>query len=282
MNCTIKRNAQKNSAFINADPKKELNFQNSKDLFEFFLKKHCVRFGKSPRNNKEKEEMYEYKSERVSPKEQNETVQRYAFHGWELMNAQETYYENERVVGVEQKAKVYNGDSFLGGFMQGYTGTDGNVKTTVKTVKDVTNYVTLNFRRDMNGKNYSKIVELEQECERLNREFDHNNVMLPDEPKKPIFWTVLSAIALVVLIVSLVMAFKNGETVDPGDYFVFVILFIIWIVTLVKWCVFSKKRKTYLIKTEEYQKIQPKLNKIAETIAQIEERIMHLATENNL
>lgn len=226
--------------------------------------------------------MYEYKVERVSPEAQNETVQRYAFHGWELMDAQETYYEKERVVGVEQKAKVYDGNSFLGSFMQGYTGTDGNVKTTVKTVTDVTNYVTLNFRRDMNGENYSKIVELEQECERLYQEFSNNSVRVPEEPKKTIFWTVLSAIALIVLIVSLVMAFKNGETVDQGDYFVFVILFIIWIVTLVKWCVFSKKRKTYLIKTEEYQKIQPKLNEISETIDQVEERIMHLATENSL
>ena len=44
--------------------------------------------------------MYEYKSERVAPAQQNNLVNTYAAFGWELMSAQETYHENTEITGV--------------------------------------------------------------------------------------------------------------------------------------------------------------------------------------
>lgn len=121
--------------------------------------------------------MYEYKSERVAPAQQNNLVNTYAAFGWELMSAQETYHENTEITGVHAKARTY------GAFMQGFTGDDGKVTTTIDTAKTVTNYVTLQFRRDTAIPNYAKLVELEHKAPDL---FPTR----PAKPRKPIARTI--------------------------------------------------------------------------------------------
>ena len=121
--------------------------------------------------------MYEYKSERVAPAQQNNLVNTYAAFGWELMSAQETYHENTEITGAHAKARTY------GAFMQGFTGDDGKVTTTIDTAKTVTNYVTLQFRRDTAIPNYAKLVELEHKAPDL---FPTR----PTKPHKPIARTI--------------------------------------------------------------------------------------------
>ena len=67
--------------------------------------------------------------------------------------------------------------------MQGFTGDDGKVTTTIDTAKTVTNYVTLQFRRDTAIPNYAKLVELEHKAPDL---FPTR----PAKPHKPIARTI--------------------------------------------------------------------------------------------
>lgn len=176
--------------------------------------------------------MYEYKTERVAPAQQNNLVNTYAAFGWELMSAQETYHESTEITGVHAKARTY------GAFMQGFTGDDGKVTTTVETARTVTNYVTLQFRRDTSIPNYAKLVELEHKALDL---FPTR----PAKPNKPIARTVLSVICAFFLIVSLIRMTQTEVDVSGFDLVIVGIMVILFVLTLIGWIVYSKKKGAY-------------------------------------
>ena len=173
--------------------------------------------------------MYEYKTERVAPARQNDLVNTYAAFGWELMSAQETYHESTEITGIHAKARTY------GAFMQGFTGDDGKITTMVDTAKTVTNYVTLQFRRDTAIPNYAKLVELEHKALDL---FPTR----PQKPHKPIARTILSVICAFILIVSLVRMTQTTVDVSTFDLVIVGVMVLLFVLTLIGWIVYGKKR----------------------------------------
>jgi len=108
---------------------------------------------------------WESTSVKVSPIEEEETIQTYEMFGWELVSSQ----------------TVDNTDSHLENHMG-----------TLYSVTQSTNYVKLVFKRDKNKPNYNRIVELEQE-------YDFSNP--PDPPVQP--GLVLPGIGLFLLVLGL-------------------------------------------------------------------------------
>ena len=86
--------------------------------------------------------MKEYKTLRVSPEEETDTLTAYARFGWKLEDSREVYNESQEIIGVDEKVTSY------GSFMRGFTGNDGKVETQVRTKTNVTHYITLRFSRE--------------------------------------------------------------------------------------------------------------------------------------
>lgn len=148
------------------------------------------------------QKMKEYKTLRVDPDQENLTMQYMTQFGWVLDSTQEIYNESQEIVGIEEQSKVTS----YGSFMQGFTGNDGKVDTTVnvKTKTNVTHFIAMKFSRDKGLQGYGRLVELEQE---LNEE----PVYKPEKLKtgKPKLLTIAFVVCTIISIVSL-LQLLNG------------------------------------------------------------------------
>ena len=176
--------------------------------------------------------MIEYRTERVDPQNESTVIDILQTFGWVLASSQEIYNESTEVVGVD--VKVY-GDDFFGGFMQGWTGSDGKVN--VRQRKNITNYVVLKFERDTDMPNYSELSE-------LNSEFDSKlNVV---EPKKPIKRTVITAVGTIIILISIIMALIQGTSALLWEILVCVIFPIVMIpITALGWVKYKRNSEYY-------------------------------------
>lgn len=176
--------------------------------------------------------MIEYKTERVSHAEEEAVIDINARFGWQLIDSQEVYSENTRITGVE--AKSY-GNGIIGGFMQGFTGRDGTVK--VKQQTDVVSYVTLRFGRDTQMPHYG-------ELKRLESGFECDMRIFSSAPNKPKLITTIMAVAMVIIIISIVLAIVEGTSAEIWEICVCVLVPLIFIpLTVLSWKRYKKKSK---------------------------------------
>ncbi len=134
--------------------------------------------------SKKENDMKEYKTLKVKPFEETETIQYYESFGWKLDETREVYNENQEVVG--EKVTSYNS------FMRGFTGNDGKVE--VQTRTNVTHFLTMRFSRDTNILNYDKISALQQEFE--NTEFEPHY----ENPDSPVMLTIIAVFGFATII----------------------------------------------------------------------------------
>ena len=187
--------------------------------------------------------MYEYKTERVAPQSQQSFINTYASFGWELVSSNETYNESTEITGVRTEVKSYNS------FMQEFTGKDGVTTTKYDTVKHITNYVTLQFRRDTSIPNYTKIVELE------HKTLDD----IPVSPQKPdrsiaTMFTILAVIGVIILAISIIRAISNGIAVKKSDFIIIGAIVLCVILAIAFQVRYQKKMREYEIALEIYDK----------------------------
>lgn len=187
--------------------------------------------------------MYEYKTERVAPQSQQSFINTYASFGWELVSSNETYHESTEITGVRTEVKAYNS------FMQGFTGKDGVATTKYDTVKHITNYVTLQFRRDTSIPNYTKIVELE------HKTLDN----IPVSPQKPdrsiaTMFTIFAVIGVIILAISIIRAVSNGIAVKKSDFIIIGTIVLCVILAIAFQVRYKKKMREYETALEIYDK----------------------------
>lgn len=146
--------------------------------------------------------MKEYKTERVIPEAEKDTIFFLSTFGWKLYNKQEVYNESDRIVG----AKVTGpSQGFFGSFMDGLKGHSSNeARLHVKTKREVTNYVALSFYRDTEIPNHRELVALEGEA-RAKTAYLHKR-------KKPIKRTMIFGFFVLVIILGL----SKGESLIEG------------------------------------------------------------------
>ena len=185
--------------------------------------------------------MKEYKTMRVDPSEEVETIEALAVFGWKLEDSKEIYNESNEIVGinVDTKVKTY-GDGIVGGFLAGWNGDEGKVKqnVTYETQKNVTHYVSMRFSRETSSKNYARLKQLEEE---YYVGADYKNYV--PVPKKPVAFTVIATIALAIIIISLCTLFM-GEKAEIWEIIVCVLVPVVFIpLLIVFWSRYSKKSK---------------------------------------
>lgn len=203
--------------------------------------------------------MKEYKTLRVAPEEETGTLTAYAQFGWKLEDSREVYNESQEIIGVDEKVTSY------GSFMRGFTGNDGKVETQVKTKTNVTHYITLRFSRETSIKDYAKLVALENEY--FNpKEPVYIALKQPVKNKPPILFTVIAAIALIVVGISLIQIAAGVEP-ELWEIVVCAAVAVIAIVgTVVSWVLYkknySKKAKQNEIIAQENEEIEAENAKI--------------------
>lgn len=176
--------------------------------------------------------MIEYRTERIFPQYQDSVTELLGVFGWSIVSSQEIYNESTDIVGVD--VKIY-GDGFIGGFMQGFTGSSGTVN--VRQRKNISNYVVLNFARDTDMPNYARLRE-------LNAEFE--SIMNAEEPKKPVKRTAVTVVGTLIIAVSIIMALINGTSALLWEIIVCVLFPLITVpLTAVGWVKYKRRMRDY-------------------------------------
>ena len=189
--------------------------------------------------------MKEHRTERVSPGTENDVIEILAQFGWELVNSQEIYNEHTEVDGVE--VTTY-GNDFFGGIMKGATGSDG--KISVKQRQVVTHFVALQFERDTSIPHYKKLKELGDDYERC---------LSCREPKKPIKRTVVLAIGVVILLISIVLAIIEGNSPEVWELIAIGVFGGVMLpFTAVGWVLYKKRSVSYISFLQLMQEIWDK------------------------
>ena len=176
--------------------------------------------------------MTEYRTERVAPEQESDVAELLSTFGWVLVDSHEIYNESTEIVGVDT---TFYGDGFVGGFMKGLTGKDGSVN--VRTRTNVTNYVTLKFERDTAMPHYTKLKA-------LNDEFESK--MGYPEPKKPVRITVIGAIAVLIIVISIVMAIMHNTGAELWEILVCVLVPCLFVPLIaILWVRYKKKMRLF-------------------------------------
>lgn len=128
--------------------------------------------------------MKEYKTLKVKPYEETDTIQYYETFGWKLDETREVYNESQEVVG--ERVTSYNS------FMRGFTGNDGKVE--VQTQTNITHFLSMRFSRETSMLNYDKISALQQEFENTNYE------PYSEKPEPPIIFTIVAIFGFATII----------------------------------------------------------------------------------
>lgn len=178
--------------------------------------------------------MIEYKTERVSPSEEQSAINTMYIFGWDLYDKQEVYSESTRAVGATVHSRD-SGGGLIGGFIEGYKygNSTADAHVEMQTVKDVTNYVALTFYRYTEIPGHQQLVPLENEYRGLLKSFD-----LPKKPIKRLL--ILLAVAFVAI-----LALASGVEVEKED--IIVLLFFLFMIpfTLFGWISYFRKKKDY-------------------------------------
>lgn len=178
--------------------------------------------------------MIEYKTERVSPWNEQSTINTMYIFGWDLYNKQEVYSESTRTVGATVHARD-SGEGLIGGFIEGYKygNSTADAHVEVQTAKDVTNYVALTFYRYTEIPNHQELVSLENEYRKRIDAWE-----LPQKPIKRLL--ILLAVALVA-----VLALVSGVSIEKED--IIVLLFFVFMIpyTVFGWISYFRKKKDY-------------------------------------
>ncbi len=224
--------------------------------------------------------MKEYKTMRVDPDDEVDTIEALAVFGWKLEDSKEIYNESNEIVGVnvDTKVKTY-GDGIIGGFMAGWNGDEGKVErqVTYETRKNVTHYVSMRFSRETSSKNYARLKELEQEY--YQGAGCKSYVALP---KKPIALTVIASIALAIIIISLCTLFI-GATAEIWEIVVCVVVPVVFIpLLIVFWMRYSKKNKIAVKENREISEYNAERQQaFAKRSKEIVEECVRLNEEND-
>lgn len=178
--------------------------------------------------------MKEYKTLRVTPEDESETITQCAVFGWRLEDTREVYNETQEIVGIKENVTSY------GSFMRGFTGNDGKVESEVQTKTKVTHYLSMRFSREKSLKDYDRLVELEREYyEPTEPEYAQLKDLIPvGKPvhlKKPIVGTVLNAIVLITAIVAVMADWAIAVIVAAA-----VVAFIWTVATVSAWVRYVK------------------------------------------
>ena len=124
----------------------------------------------------------------------------YSGFGRQLIDAQEVYNENTVIDGVDVHS--------YGAFMQGFTGNDGKIN--VRRHVDVTHYVIMKFARDTAMPYYDRLAELE-------RTFENNLGISARRPNPPKVFTGITAIGVILIVISVIMAVINGTAAEGWE-----------------------------------------------------------------
>ncbi len=205
--------------------------------------------------------MYEYKTEKVDPSSQQNVINAYALFGWELVSSNETYHESTEITGVHTDVRSY------GEFMQGFTGKDGVATTQYDTVTHVTNFVTLQFRRETTMPHYAQLTALEQEFEATN--YPRFTKKAPSRTAA-VVPTVVAAIAFAILAISLIQALVVPVEIESSDYIIIAILCAVIVIAVLAAVVlfrrYKRDKKEYAQAQENYQ----------EECRQVEEKLQQI------
>lgn len=176
--------------------------------------------------------MIEYSSHNIDPSMENDFLQLKECFGWQLVDSNEVYNENTYVSNI--KTTTY-GDGFIGGFMSGFTGSDGKIEVSTRT--DVTNYIHMRLARDTDIPHYNQICSNEEKFWRYAE-------TLP--PNKPIKATVIGAVATAVIVISIIMAIINGTAAAGWEIAVCVAVPVIAaLVIIFMWRRYKKRNDFY-------------------------------------
>lgn len=191
--------------------------------------------------------MKEFKTIRVSSEEENDVVTCHSHFGWVLDDSREVYNESQEIVGVNKKVTSY------GAFMRGFTGYDGKVETEVQTRTNVTHYITLRFSREMSIPGYEKLVNLENAFMNAEEPMYRAHVK-PVKNSPPIILTVIAAIALVVVIISLLQA-TAGADGELWEYVVCVLVGLAAVLSIIiSWVLYAKNKSKKEARNSEIYK----------------------------
>lgn len=179
--------------------------------------------------------MTEYRTERAEPSQADNVASIYSGFGWQLIDAQEVYNENTVIDGVDVHS--------CGAFMQGFTGNDGKIN--VRRHVDVTHYVIMKFARDTAMPYYDRLAELE-------RTFENNLGISARRPNPPKVFTGITAIGVILIVISVIMAVINGTAAEGWEIAVCIGFPVITIpVTVVRWLRYKKRSVRRGIRTRE-------------------------------
>ncbi len=176
--------------------------------------------------------MIEYSTHNVSPDNEDSFQKIKECFGWQLVSENEVYSENTYISDI--KATSY-GDGFVGGFMSGFTGSDGKIEVNTRT--DVTNYIHMRFARDTDMPGYDTL--------RTNEDLfmSYSAVDYPDKPFKS---TIICVIATLIIVMAVVLAIINGTAAAPWEIAVCVIVPIVSaIIMAVMWTRYKKRTELY-------------------------------------
>lgn len=178
--------------------------------------------------------MIEYKTERVSPWNEQSTINTMYIFGWDLYDKQEIYAESTRVVGSTVHTHDSGGGfikSFVDGYKYGNSTADAHVE--VQTAKDVTNYVALTFYRYTEMPNHQELVQYEDEYRR--------SIDSWEKPKKPMK-RLLILLAIFLLTILMMVSGVKAEKED-----IIVLLFFVFMIpfTVFGWISYFRKKSDY-------------------------------------
>lgn len=180
--------------------------------------------------------MIEHVTQNVNPPDEQECIKRYEYFGWKLENRQEIYNEHETIDGVEVTAY---GDGIGGGFMKGWTGSDGNIK--VKKSVHVTHYIILQFARDTDMPNYDKLKELDDRFENDLIEFNTSPPSI-----KPFLVILIITIALSALTAFWIKDNSLQYMLTPSwDWLFLAADIIFYVLTIFLFIRYRKRKKEY-------------------------------------
>ncbi len=178
--------------------------------------------------------MIEYKTERVSPWNEQSTLNTMYIFGWDLYDKQEVYSESTRAVGATVRSRD-SGGGLVGGFIEGYKygNSTADAHIEMQTAKDVTNYVALTFYRYTEIPNHQELVSLESEYRKRIDAWEY--------PKKPLKRLL---IFLAIFLVT-ILALASGVSIEKED--IIVLLFFVFMIpyTVFGWVSYFRKKKDY-------------------------------------
>ena len=178
--------------------------------------------------------MIEYRTDRVSPEEEENMMTLRTAFGWQFMNASEVYNQSQRITGISARAYGQH-EGFIGGVIDGMHAGGPDIQATVHSTTDTTNYVTLYFARNTAIPGYEKIKQLERESWYFIDKMCY--------PKKPKLFAILLTGYILLMIAAAIGVFSSGDSPEPIDLILIVPFVILLIGHLIQRSVYRRKER---------------------------------------